>query len=242
MLEIIVVAAEIVIASVADRRESLIGATVVSVTRETASEALPDQNLAAASHHRRPASTVDDRHRLLASAGRPAAPCEARAADSESPAAASLIRFLITISDLNPKVWTRGSGSRSLNARVVPTNGTAQRAARQATKSASQASSEAESQNVVPPVNGNPAGGPDAVNAAILEELQRWADGLNPSNRPQPEKDVCYNSRRFKDVPGWKLDGQSPPGVNSLLVVKEQTDQRKRRKLQRENSEKEEKK
>lgn len=62
------------------------------------------------------------------------------------------------------------------NARAAPAAGTAQRAARRATRSASQASSEAESQNVVAPVNGNPAGGPDAANAAILEELRRYRE------------------------------------------------------------------
>lgn len=62
------------------------------------------------------------------------------------------------------------------NARVVPENGTAQRAARWATRSASQASSEAKGQSVAPPANGNSAGGPNAVNAAILEELQRYRE------------------------------------------------------------------
>ncbi|KAG2328560.1 hypothetical protein Bca52824_011288 [Brassica carinata] len=62
------------------------------------------------------------------------------------------------------------------NTRAVPAAGTAQRAARRVTRSASQASSEEESQYVMAPVNVNPAGGLNAVNAAILEELRRYRE------------------------------------------------------------------
>ncbi|XP_018474603.2 uncharacterized protein LOC108845897 [Raphanus sativus] len=60
--------------------------------------------------------------------------------------------------------------------RAAPVVGTAQRVARRATRSAFQASSEAESQNGGAPANGNPAGGPNVVNAAILEELRRYRE------------------------------------------------------------------
>ena len=91
------------------------------------------------------------------------------------------------------------------NAKVTRTAATAQRAARRVTRSATQASSKAECRSVAAPVNENPAEGQNAVNAALLAELQRYREAYGGQ---LPNGEAAAGEGDAPIPPGA---GQNPP-------------------------------